>query len=83
MSFTLNAAPEIKERFLFLATNLHAQFPALDLRFNMAGDSTCLRFVAAAVCPDIVEIDLAEASPEELLYAAVFQVKEIAQLFDA
>ena len=74
---------EIRERFVHVANELNTRFPDLDLRFNLQSESSLLRFMAAAVSPDVVELDLAEASIEDLVYAAVFQVKEIAQIFDA
>ena len=74
---------EVKERFLFVANELHMQFPDLDLRFNLREGSSQLRFMVGAVSPDIVEIDLDESSVEEIIYAAIFQVKELAQIFDA
>ena len=74
---------EIRERFVHVANELNFRFPDLDLRFNLQSDSSLLRFMAAAVSADVVELDLAEATVEELVYAAVFQVKEIAQIYDA
>ncbi len=80
---SLEHSHEVKERFLFVANELHSQFPNLDLRFNLREGSSQLRFMIGAVSPDVVEIDLDEASVEEIIYAAIFQVKELAQIFDA
>ena len=83
MSFETLHEQEIKERFLSIANELNTRFPDLDLRFNLQSESTLLRFMAAAVSPDVVELDLSDATVEDLIYAAIFQVKEIAQLYDA
>lgn len=78
------AAEAIRERFIFLATELTQLFPALDLRFNLrSGTSNCRVFAGALSCR-IVELDLErDDNPEELLHDAIWEIKRLAGLFDA
>ena len=75
---------EIRERFVFLATELTTLFPALDLRFNLRSGSTSCRVFAGALSRRIVELDLeATEAPEELLHSAIWEIKRLAGLYDA
>jgi len=73
----------VRGQFVFLATELANRFPELDLRFNLQNESSTLRFVAAAVSKDVVELDLGEHETGDLLNAAILQIKEMARIFDA
>lgn len=74
---------EINKRFIFVAHELINKFPNLDLRFNLKMGTKSLRYKAAAVSGDIFELPLEERRPEEILYDAIFNIKQIAELFDA
>jgi len=73
----------VKGQFVFIANELSSRFPDLDLRFNLQNGTNTLRFMAAAISRDVVELDLGDHETTDLLNAAILQIKEIAQIFDA
>jgi len=73
----------VKGQFVFIANELASRFPDLDLRFNLQNGTNTLRFMAAAISRDVVELDLGDHETTDLLNAAILQIKEIAQIFDA
>lgn len=77
------ATSRVRGQFVFLAQELSNRFPDLDLRFNLQNDSSTLRFIIAAISRDVVELDLGEYETSDLLNAAILQIKEMAQIFDA
>lgn len=83
MPETATQVNAIKGQFVYLATELSNRFPDLDLRFNLQNDTATLRFVAAAVSTDVIELDLGEHETTDLLNAAILQIKEMARIFDA
>jgi len=83
MSSTEVVAPKVRGQFVFLANELSHRFPDLDLRFNLRNGSSTLRFMAAAISRDVIELDLGDYETVDLLNAAILQIKEMAQIFDA
>ncbi|MCB0361001.1 MAG: hypothetical protein KDD44_15235 [Bdellovibrionales bacterium] len=81
MSLTPNS--EIRRQFISIASELSIQFPDLDLRFNLQSGSNRLRYVAAAVSTEVHEMTLGEIETRELIYEAIFTLKELAQMYDA
>ncbi len=73
----------INNRFVAFATKLCLQFPELDLRFNLKGGTTRVRYLAAGTSPEIFEVDLGRVDLETTLQEAILNIKQIAQLFDA
>ena len=72
-----------EEQFVKLANELNYRFPDLDLRFNLKSGSNQVRYVAAAVSSKVHSISLDDRSPGEMLHQAIFNIKEIARLYDA
>jgi len=83
MATTQTATGSIKGQFVYIANELSTRFPDLDLRFNLQNGTNTLRFMAAAISRDVVELDLGDHETIDLLNAAILQIKEIAQIFDA
>ena len=73
----------IETQFVELASELNLVFPELDLRFSLKSESEEMRYYAAAVSDEILELTLGSKSTLELMYEATFALKELAQLFDA
>ncbi len=73
----------ITELFKQFANELHTSFPQLDLRFNLKGGTSTLRYFMPDTSEQVFEANLNEQSLEELLHQAIFNVKELARLFDA
>lgn len=75
---------ETTNRFVYFASVLSGSFPSLDLRFNLESDSHTLRYYAAGTSPEVFQVDLNYVNDlETLVHEAIFNVKEIAQLFDS
>ena len=72
----------VKQQFHVLANELSVRFPELDLRFNLQSGTNRLRLKAASVSHEVIELPLGEYETDELLYAAMFRIKEIARLYD-
>jgi hypothetical protein len=78
MSLSTHTHPE----FISVASELMSRFPELDLRFNFQNGSNRLRFMVASVSRDIIELDLDTHDADDVLHAAIFEIKERAQIFD-
>ncbi len=72
----------IKKTFVYLAGELSSRFPELDLRFNLQTGTDRFRVIAAAVSNTVIELPIAKHECQDLLHAAIFELKELAQLFD-
>jgi len=72
----------IRDQFIFLAQELSNRFPTLDLRFTLQSGTQKLRFMVASISREIIEMSMIDNSPLDVLYAAIFEIKERAQLFD-
>jgi hypothetical protein len=59
------------------------RFPDLDLRFNLSHDTNAIRYKAAAISGEMFEVPLELSDAEETLYEAIFNIKRIANLYDA
>jgi hypothetical protein len=69
------------QRFRQLAQQLSNHFPELDLAFSMCPDEDV---VYCHTQEDSLEILLGgDVSPEELVYEAIFAIKELSGKFDA
>lgn len=73
----------LSKQFVYLASELSTKFPQLDLRFNYQSESGLFRIMAAACSREIYEFPLGEGSTDDVLYEAIFLIKEVAQIFDA
>ena len=80
---SLTPQPEIRQQFISIASELSNIFPDLDLRFNLQGGSNRLRYVAAAISSEVHELELGDLETQELIFEAIFTLKEVAQLYDA
>jgi hypothetical protein len=75
---------EIKERFVQFATDLCAQFPGLDLRFNLRhGTNWCRVFTGPYSRRRYLEVDLATPELDLTLYEAVWEIKRAEGILDA
>lgn len=66
-----------------LAQDLLQTFPKLDLRLNTQAGRPAIRLIAPEFSTRVIELQVIDKSPDELLMEAVFAVKELGQLFDA
>lgn len=66
-----------------LAQDLLQTFPKLDLRLNTQAGRPAIRLIAPEFSNRVIELEVIDKSPDELLMEAVFAVKELGQLFDA
>jgi hypothetical protein len=73
----------IRERFVGIANELSYRFPDLDLRFNLESGSPILRMIAPSSSERVMSLNLSRGSYTQLLYSAIFQIKELIQHFDA
>ena len=74
---------DITEQFIDIAQQVSLEFPELDLRFSLQSDSNILRYSAADVSQEVFELELGLEETTNLVYEAIFKVKQVAQLFDA
>lgn len=74
---------EVTKRYIKVASILTSMFPDLDLRFSLRSDDSLVRYKVASVSSKIYEMDISQASPEELVHQAIFTVKELTKHFDA
>lgn len=73
----------ITDQFVAVASALNNHFPQLDLRFNLLSGSNVLRYQVASVSRKIFELELGTKSTKQLVHEAIFNLKEVARLFDA
>lgn len=71
---------EQQKRFRQLAHELSSHFPDLDIAFGMSEEDNK---VYCQIDDDQLEIYLDEMAPEELVYEAIFALKELRGRFDA
>ena len=84
MSYQSVQGEELRDRFVYLASELSSRFPQLDLRFNWQAGSEVLRLVLPNSSKRrVIELDIAAYERDELLYGAIFRIKELAKLYDA
>ncbi len=74
---------QTNDKFIFFANELLFRFPDLDLRFNLSYDANAIRYKAAAISGEMFEMPLADLDPVEMVHEAVFNIKQLASLFDA
>lgn len=80
---TFNHHRALEHRFVCFARELTNVFPDLDLRFNLQGGTTKLRYLAADLSPEIFEADIAAQKIDTVIGEAILNIKQIARLFDA
>ncbi len=73
----------INKNFLFIINELLLRFPDLDLRFNLSHNSNLIRYKVASISQDTFESNISNSKIEETLYEAIFNIKELASLYDA
>ncbi len=80
-----SAAPRDKltRQFIDFASRVSSYFPELDLRFNLQGGTSRLRYSAPAISDRVFELELGQERIETLIHEAAFSIKELTQRYDA
>jgi len=73
----------LTKQFVYFASRVSAFFPDLDLRFNLQGNSTKIRYSIPDVSKEVFELSLGGGKIEELIHEATFAIKEAAGRYDA
>ena len=83
MKANFHSREKITKQFIDLASKLSANFPDLDLRFNLQGNTNKIRYTVPTVSSKVFELTLGRSNVDKLVYEATFEIKELTQRFDA
>ena len=72
----------LTKQFVHFASQVSSFFPELDLRFNLQGNSSTVRYSIPDICQDVFEVTLS-GSLVEHIHEAAFAIKEATGRFDA
>lgn len=74
---------QLTKQFIYFASRVSSFFPELDLRFNLQGNSTKIRYSIPDISSEVFELSLAGAKIDELIHEAAFSIKEATGRYDA
>jgi len=73
---------QIEDQFVNVASQLNDHFPDLDLRFSLREGSNRLRYQIADISRKNYELELGRTNTRQIVHEAIFNIKQMAQLFD-
>lgn len=83
MSATDKHMDPIRKQFVQVAHELAVRFPDIDLRFSLTSGTKVLRYRAANISSEILEVELGSNKTQDIINEAILTIKALARHFDA